>query len=82
MVVLCHDERFSCVKLIIDLTLPRLKPVGFFSLRGDLLRQDYSSQSSGHLSRSVSYIECNGFEVPLHTDSFSQNVKSGILISV
>lgn len=38
------------------LTLSALKRLRFFSLRSDLLRQDFSSQSRGHFSRSVACI--------------------------
>ncbi len=39
-----------------SLTLPSLKAWGFLVQRGNLLRQDYSSFSSGHLSPSVARI--------------------------
>jgi hypothetical protein len=38
------------------LTLPNLKAWGFFDLRADLLRQDFSNHSRGQFSQSVTCI--------------------------
>jgi|JFJP01.1.fsa_nt_gi Protein involved in biosynthesis of mitomycin antibiotics/polyketide fumonisin len=49
------EEEFSKLGLV-SLTLPSLKAWGFFDLRANLLRQDFSNQSRGQFSQSVACI--------------------------